>query len=71
MLQDSLERSSGSNGSNNNHIDVLQIEMCKIKDKINENLSKYFIRQLKPLMIILGIFQFTFILLCILLLRTR
>ncbi|PKC57450.1 hypothetical protein RhiirA1_455059 [Rhizophagus irregularis] len=40
----------------------------KAKDEINEISSKYYIREYIPLMIILGIFQFTLIVICVLLL---
>ncbi|CAB5387332.1 unnamed protein product [Rhizophagus irregularis] len=39
----------------------------KAKDEINEISSKYYIREYTPLVIILGIFQFTLIIICVLL----
>ncbi|GBC10306.1 hypothetical protein RclHR1_09500004 [Rhizophagus clarus] len=46
-------------------------EEYKIVKELDENVSKNYIRQHIPVIIILGIFQFTFIMLCITLLKTR
>ncbi|GES98417.1 concanavalin A-like lectin/glucanase domain-containing protein [Rhizophagus clarus] len=45
-------------------------EEYKIVKELDENVSKNYIRQHIPVIIILGIFQFTFIMLCITLLKT-
>ncbi|UZO08674.1 uncharacterized protein OCT59_028927 [Rhizophagus irregularis] len=45
-------------------------EIDKVKDEINEISSKYYIREYIPLVIILGIFQFTLILICVSLSRS-
>ncbi|CAB5100924.1 unnamed protein product [Rhizophagus irregularis] len=46
-------------------------EKYKIAKELNDNISKYYIPQHIPVVIILGIFQFTFIILCILLSKIR
>ncbi|CAB4418342.1 unnamed protein product [Rhizophagus irregularis] len=46
-------------------------EKYKIAKESNDNISKYYIPQHIPVVIILGIFQFTFIILCILLSKIR
>ncbi|GES98419.1 concanavalin A-like lectin/glucanase domain-containing protein [Rhizophagus clarus] len=46
-------------------------ELFKIMREINENTSKHYISQHIPVVIFLGIFQFTFIIFCILLWKTR
>jgi hypothetical protein len=46
-------------------------EMSKIIKELNKNISTYYIPQHIPMVIILGIFQSTFIVFCIVLLKTR
>ncbi|GES85162.1 concanavalin A-like lectin/glucanase domain-containing protein [Rhizophagus clarus] len=59
------------NKSTNKNITYLESKNETEINEINETISKYYIPQHMPVLITLGIFQFIFIMFCIILLKTR